>query len=108
VRELDTVKEISSKILDASGEDAVKYKTAAEQGLDALGKAMSLLEGIRDGDSVGVQVALTEFEEVNRTLEAIGKMDKAIEDAESSVELQDVLDVVKAVVTVAVTIATVL
>jgi len=108
VKELDTVKEISGKIIDASGDDAAKYKVAAEQGLDALGKAMTLLEGVRDGDPVKIKAAQTEFAEVNRTLEALGKMDKAIEEAQSSVELQDVLDVVKAVVTVAVTVATIL
>jgi hypothetical protein len=108
LKELDTVKAISGKIIDASGDDAAKYKVAAEQGLDALGKAMSLLEGVRDGDHEKVKVTLTEFEEVNRTLEAVGKMDKAIADAESSVELQDVLEVVGAVVSVAVTVATIL
>jgi hypothetical protein len=108
VRELDTVKEISSKIIDASGADAAKYKTAASQGLDALGKAMALLEGVRDGDSAKIQTTLTEFEEVNRTLQAIGKMNKAIEEAESSVEIQEVLEVIKAVVTIGVTLATIL
>jgi len=108
LKELDTVKEITGKIIGASGDDAAKYKVAAEQGLDALAKATALLEGVRDGDPTKVSGALTEFEEVNRTLEACGKMDKAIEDAESSVELQDVLEVVAAVVSVAVTVATIL
>ena len=108
MKELDTVKEISSKIIGASGGDAEKYKVAAEQGLDALGKAMAILEGVRDGDRAKIDTAVTEFEEVNRTLEAIGKMDKAIEEASSSVEIQDVLEVIKAVVTIGVTLATIL
>jgi len=108
VKELDTVKEISTKIFDASGDDAAKYKKAAEQGIEALEKAMAVLEGVRDGDKAKVDTALTEFADVNRTIEALGKMDKAIEDAESSVELQEVLEIVKTVVTVGVTIAAIL
>jgi hypothetical protein len=88
----------------ALGDDSDKYKDALTKGLEAVDKAKDLLEKIQGGDKVAVETALTEFEDVNRTLEAIGKMDQAIEDAENGIGLTDVLNVVGKIMKVAVTI----
>ncbi len=88
----------------ALGDDADKYKDALTKGLEAVDKAKTLLEKILGGDKAAVEIALTEYEDVNKTLIAIGKMDKAIEDVENGIELNDVLDVVSKVMKVATTI----
>ena len=82
-----------------------KYDPAIKVGLDALDTAKSLFEKMQAGDEEGVKAALTKWDDVNKTLEAIHKMDKAIEDAENGVELMDVLEVVGKVVRIVVTLA---
>jgi hypothetical protein len=81
------------------------YGDALQVGLDARSSAKDFLQGVKDGDEATVQAALTGWEDVNRTLEAIGKMDKAIEDAESGQALLEVLKTIGKVVKVGMTLA---
>jgi hypothetical protein len=88
----------------ALGDDTDKYTDALTKGIDAMDKAKNLLEKIQGGDKAAVQVALTEWEDVNKTLMAIGKMDEAIEKAKDGTSLNEVLDVVGKVMKVVATI----
>jgi hypothetical protein len=98
------VGEVRTFAEDALGDDADKLKEAVAKGLEGIKKAQDLLEKIQSGDKEAVEVALTQWEDVNRTLAASAKMDKAIEDAKDGVGLDDVLSVVSKVMKVVVTI----
>ena len=98
---LDDVKGFVEKAKDAKE----KFDPALKMGKDALDTARGLLDGLASGDEAQVKAALTEWEDVNRTLEAIGKMDKAIEDAENGPELMEVLEVIGKVVKIGITFA---
>lgn len=103
-----SVKDLIGDVRDfaekALGEDREKYEEALKQGVDALSKAKDLFAAMQRGDKEAVEVLLTEWEDVNRTLEAIGKMDAAIEDAENGISLGDVLEVVGKVAKVVATL----
>ena len=98
------VRGFAEKALD----DPDAYKEALEKGLKGVGKAQDLLSKIQGGNREAVETALTEWDDVNQTLSAIGKMDKAIEDAENGIELNDVLDVAGKVLKVVVTLGAVI
>lgn len=99
---LDKVKGFAKK---AIGDDAHKYKKALDVGLEAIASARKLLTAVKDGDEATVKHVLTEWEDVNRTWEAVGKMDTAIEDAENGVELMEVLETIGKVVSIVAKIA---
>lgn len=99
---LDQIKGFAKK---ATGGDADKYKKALDVGLEALDSARNLFTAVKAGDEAAVKHALTEWEDVNRTWEAVGKMDTAIEDAENDVELMEVLETIGKVVSIVAKIA---
>lgn len=99
---LDDLKGLADKVLDG---DTEEYKDALEQGLKVVeGPLKSLLEGLKSGDRDKVAAALTRWEDVNKTYEAIGKMDAAIERAENSVSMDDVLSFISMAAKVGMTI----
>lgn len=85
--------------------DDPALKEAADLGKQALGTVKNLLEAVSSGDDEAVAVALTEWSDVNRTYAAIGKMDKAIEDAENGPSIMEVLEFIGKAVKVGVTLA---
>ena len=89
----------------AMGDDADKYKEALAVGVQALDSARNLFAALEDGNEVSVRHALTAWEDVNRTWEAVGKMDRAIEDAKNGIELMEVLETIGKVVSIATTVA---
>lgn len=85
--------------------DTEEYKDALNAGLKVInGPLKNLLEGLRDGDDDKVEASLTKWEDVNKTLVAIGKMDSAIERAENGVSARDVLAFISKAAKVGITI----
>ncbi len=99
---LEQVKGFAEK---AIGSDAGKYKKAVDVGLEALDSARNLFTAVKNGDQAAIKHALTEWDDVNRTWEAVGKMDTAIEDAKDGVELIEVLETIGKVLSIVATVA---
>jgi len=85
--DLEAVKSFVSKVLA----EPEKYTDMLEKGLYGIEKARSLLEKLKDGDTDGADLILTEWDDVNLNIRAIHAMDKALEDARNGVDLDDVL-----------------
>jgi hypothetical protein len=101
---IESIKEKGLDILGAEEEDLAKYKEAVPIVMEGLESAKGLLKAFEDGDKEAFNERLTEWEDVNRTLEAIHKMDNAIEESKNGVTLNEVLEIVGKVVKVVVTI----
>lgn len=80
-------------------------REAIEKGLAGLDQVRGLLDGLRRGDTNKVEAALTQWEDVNRTLVAIGKINAAIERSKS-VNFDAILTFVGKAMKVALTLAT--
>jgi hypothetical protein len=101
IEKLGDVKAFADKVL----EDKDKYADVLEKGIKGVDKAKDLLEKLKSGDREGVEVVLTQWDDVNENLKAIAAMDKAIEDAENGIELEDVLEGIVTALKVGVSLA---
>lgn len=97
---IDQVEEIVERAKGAME----RYDPAIKQGLAAVDDARKILEAWRDGDHEKVQAQLTRWRDVNETWAAVRDMDRAIEDATSGPEIEDVLGVVLKSLQVAITV----
>ena len=104
----ELLKEIRGFADKALSEETADYKPAIGVGLEALDAAKGFLEAVQSGDKEAIQEALTQWADVNETLAAVAKMDKAIADAEDGVQLTEVLEVIAKVAKIAVTFAALL
>lgn len=98
--DLDGLKDLANRLKDDPA-----AKEALALGKQAVGTVKGMLEAMESSDDEALEVALTRWEDVNRTLTAIGKMDKAIEDAEVGPSITEVLEFVAKAVKVGMTLA---
>lgn len=80
--------------LEKAKNNQEEYKKAAAKVADAFEKVKPFLDKIRAGDFKGAEVQLTQWDDVNKTLAAAGKMDKAKYEATNGFGVDDVLKVV--------------
>ena len=101
---LDKLKEAGLDLLGADEADLEKVKAVIPVVKEGIKAATEVLEALERGDKEAFNAKLTEWEDVNRTLEAIHSMELAIEDSESGVTLKQVMTVVGTALKIAVTV----
>ena len=107
-KELESAKDLTSKILDAGGDEAEAYRDALDKGLAATEPLIDMLNAMRSGDRAKVSAQLDGMADIIRTLEACDRMDAAIEDAKNGVEIQEVLDVIGTCLSIGIKVAALL
>lgn len=80
--------------------DPTKYQAAIDTGKKGFESAVSFLDKLKGGDVQAAHAQLTEWEDVNKTLQAVEDM-KAENAKGTGVTVDDVLDVVKVAAKVA-------
>jgi len=73
--------------------DEEKAKSALEAGLEGVEKVGEILTALKGGDSEKAERLLSEWSDVQETLDAISGVEGAIEDADAAVQLKQVLSV---------------
>jgi predicted short-subunit dehydrogenase-like oxidoreductase (DUF2520 family) len=66
------------EFVDEAKTKAEEYQPAVKDGLQALRQATDLLEALDRGDHEAVEKQITQWEDVNRTLAAVGSMDEIL------------------------------
>jgi len=99
------LREARDEIMGADGEKLAEYREILEKGAKGLDQVKDLLRGLASEDPTVVEHALTKWEDVNRTLLAIGKMQHAIDTTKRNKTIVQVLEVIGKGASIALTLA---